>query len=117
MQIRRYCISNRNTDGSLVVAQYASVERSWEVGAKVLCRCVFEDANESANLVAAQADPNVVVFPSETAPASVMPAATQTAVTSVGGSTSGAQVLDAVRSIRNGMVASGHKWFDISSAQ
>lgn len=116
MDIRRYVISVRNTDGSLVAAQYARIERSWEFQGKVLCRCLFSDANESRELTSAQADANLVVLPSESAPSSALSTSHAAAITALGGKTSGAQVLDAVRSIRNSMVASGHKWFDVSSA-
>jgi hypothetical protein len=117
MEIRRYVVSGRNSDGSLLVSKYGRVERSWEWNGKILCRCAFSDANESAELVAAQADTNLIVFPSESAPATALSTTHQNAIASLDGTHVGkSQVADTIRSIRNGMVAKGHPWFDVSSS-
>jgi hypothetical protein len=117
VEIRRYVVSGRNPDGSIVAAKYGRVERSWEWNGKILCRCAFSDANESAELVAAQADVSLVVFPSESASATVLSTAHQSAVTALDGTIVGkTQITDVIRSIRNGMVAKGHPWFDVSSS-
>ena len=120
MQIQRYCFSPRNPDGSIYISKYCFISRSWEWKDRIMCCCIFDSVNKSANLVAAQADPLVTVCPSESAQAAVIPAATLKVLIAMGAPVTPAassQVIDSIRAIRDAMVTAGAAtWFDVSSA-